>query len=190
VPLSEPPANLVRFPVSLWSRTLYRIHRAANDPVYFSNSGDGRFDLQPPHATLYLAVTAVGAVLEVFRTTLIPLAEVELRRLTTIEPTREWRLADCTTSAARGYGVTAAIHSDPNYEICQRWAAAFHEHGFDGILYRLSHDPSGGEMGIALFRSASAAAPLRVTGTAEINDALLSEVRASFTMIVVATPGA
>jgi hypothetical protein len=44
-------------------------------------------------------------------------------------------------------------------------------------------------MGIALFRSDSAA-PLRVTGTAEINDALLSEVRATFTMIVVATPGA
>lgn len=68
---------------------------------------------------------------------------------------REVKLADCTAERARSWGVTAEIHSTPEYRSTQVWADAFARSGFDGVRYLLRHDPSQGLRGVALFGPAS-----------------------------------
>lgn len=200
MPLSEPQAaagpssagTLSGFPSFGLpaGQQLYRIHRAARDPISFSSSGEGRFDLPAPDGTVYFAADEIGALIEVFRSNLIPLDEVRVRRLARITiPKAVLRVADCTASKARGYGITAAIHSTPDYALCQRWAVAFRNAGFDGIRYRLSHDPSQQEIGIALFVPDDAAKLLVVENDAEIEDNLLGIAQQRFGMFVVPTPG-
>lgn len=65
-------------------------------------------------------------------------------------------LADCTSSRSRAFGITAEVHSTPNYEITQAWAAAFESAGFHGIHYFLRHDPGQRLTGVALFGPAGA----------------------------------
>src|SRR5205823_8141686 len=96
---------------------LYRLHRSDGGPWWFSSDGSGRFDLrESDHGTCYLAVSAVGAFIEVFRVaTVIPEAEVEARSLSTLAPPKRVNLADCTVSAARKFGITGAVHTQPDY---------------------------------------------------------------------------
>lgn len=183
MPLTDPPQTLHGFPSVPAPRLLYRIHRSSHDPLYFSSTGDGRFDLRP-RGTLYAAETPVGAFLEVFRSRLIPSAEVAARSLTTLEGTQELQLADCTSPEARGFGVTAAIRSTPDYAITQRWALAFADAGLDGIQYLVSHDPSAGERGVALFDGES----LATAASAPIPDDLVAEVQRRFGLLVLPAP--
>ena len=106
-PLGLPPDDLSRFPAFGVDRrrSLYRIHRTDAGPWWFSGDGSGRFDLRDGRGSCYLAVTPVGAFIEVFRvTTVIPEAEVEARSLSSLVPPTRARLADCTVSAARKFG--------------------------------------------------------------------------------------
>jgi hypothetical protein len=190
VPLGDPPASLDGFPSLSPVGLLYRIHRSDHDPLHLSSIGAGRFDLPETRGTLYTAETPVGAFVEVFRGRLIPSAEIAARSLTTIARTRaRLMLADCTNPGARAFGVTAAIHSTPDYDLTQRWAVAFANAGFDGISYLVSHDPSADERGIALFADVSK--PLRGIGSTEstpIPDELVAEVQRRFGLLVVPTP--
>ena len=183
MPLSDPPGSLDGFPSAPAPRPLYRIHRSSHEPLYFSNSGSGRFDLPAPRGTLYAAATAVGAFLEVFRGHLIPTAEVAARSLTTLEPTSELRLADCTSPEARRFGVTAAIHSTLDYALTQHWALAFADGGFDGVYYLLSHDPSASERGVAIF-----AELIRSIVSAPVPDDVVADVQRRFGLLVVPAP--
>jgi hypothetical protein len=185
VPLGDPPASLDGFPSLSSFGNLYRIHRSDHEPLYFSNTGAGRFDLPAPRGTLYTAERPVGAFLEVFRGHLIPSAEVAARTLTTLTRTAERLvLADCTSPAARVFGITAAIHSTPDYELTQRWALAFAEAEFDGIYYLVSHDPSAEEYGVALFADVSS----WPQSSTPIPDDLLAEVQRRFGLLVVPAP--
>jgi RES domain-containing protein len=183
VPLADPPPTLDAFPSIPAPSVLYRIHRSSLDPLYFSNTGAGRFDLSAPRGTLYTAETPVGAFLEVFRERLVSSAEVTARSLTTLDPIRELRLADCTHPEARSFGVTAAIHSTPDYALTQRWALAFADAGFDGIEYLVSHDPSASERAVAVFAEA-----IRSTTSAAIPDDLAAEVQRRFGLLVLPAP--
>jgi len=81
-----------------------------------------------------------------------------------VPPTRT-RLADCTISAARKFGITGAIHTQPDYTVPQAWAEAFAAAGFGGIRYRVSHDPAQRELGVVLFGAAGEQSfPVRRTG--------------------------
>jgi hypothetical protein len=189
VPLEEPPESLSGFPVVVLDETalLARIHRAERDPIHFSAGETGRFDIEPD-GTLYLARTQEGAFLEVFRGRLLPLEEVAVRKLALIRPRRALSLADLTSPACRGFGITAAIQASPDYALCQRWAAAFRAAGFDGVRYRLSHDPSGESIGIALFgRGDEAGARLEVVDDQPIGDELVERVRKQFGVLVLPT---
>lgn len=186
MPLEEPPEVLDGFPdvVLETGVVLARIHRSENDPLFFSTSGDGRFDISP-EGTLYLAADEVGAFLEVFRSRLVPADEVAARRLAVVALQADSRLADLTSAAGRGFGITAAIHASSDYRLCQRWAAALDRHGFDGVLYRLSHDPSAEAVGVALFGPREAAlARVAVVDDRPIEDELIEEVRARFGVLV------
>jgi hypothetical protein len=189
-PLGLPPDDLSRFPAFGVDRrrSLYRIHRTDAGPWWFSGEGSGRFDLRDGRGSCYLAVTPVGAFIEVFRVaTVIPEAEVEARSLSSLVPPARARLADCTVSAARKFGITGAIHTQPDYTVPQIWAEAFAAAGFDGIRYRVSHDPAQRELGAVLFGDAGEPS-LPVRRTEPIPASVIEAARQRFGLIVAPTP--
>jgi hypothetical protein len=189
-PLRRPPDDLSGFPAFDLRRRerLYRLHRSDVRPWWFSGDGSGRFDLRDGMGTCYLAVTAVGAFIEVFRVeTVIPEGEVEARALSTVAPPKRVSLADCTVSAARKFGITGAIHTQPDYALPQAWAEAFAAAGFGGIRYRLSHDPAQKELGVALFGPAGAQS-LPVRATEAVPAVVVEEARQRFGLVVAPTP--
>jgi hypothetical protein len=189
-PLSDPPTPLTGFPGYRLSpdRPLIRIHRHDRGPWWFSHDKTGRFDLTAPRGTCYLAEEPIGAFVEVFRhSAFVQDSDVARRRISTLYVERPVVLADCTTRRARAFGVTAAIHSSEDYARTQRWAEAFADAGFDGIRYRLSHDPAQRAIGVALFGPAGSAA-WPVAATAPIDDALIAAVQRRFGIRVLPTP--
>jgi hypothetical protein len=101
--------------------------------------------------TCYLGREPVGCFLEAFRGTLVTQEEVEARWISALSLPSEVNLADCAATRSRELGITAEIHSSPDYAMTQAWAAAFFQAGFDGIHYLLRHDPAQRSAGIALF---------------------------------------
>jgi hypothetical protein len=189
-PLGLPPEDLTRFPAIDVDRrrSLYRIHRSDVGPWWFSGDSTGRFDLRDGRGSCYLAVTPVGAFIEVFRVaTVIPEAEVEARSLSSLVPPARTRLADCTVSAARKFGITGAIHTQPDYTVPQAWAEAFAASGFGGIHYRLSHDPAQRELGIVLFGIAGEQS-LPVRRTEPVPASVIEAARQRFGLVVAPTP--
>ncbi|MDP9306800.1 MAG: RES family NAD+ phosphorylase [Actinomycetota bacterium] len=190
-PLGLPPEDLTRFPAFDVDRrrSLYRIHRTDVGPWWFSGDGTGRFDLRDGRGSCYLAVTPVGAFIEVFRVgSVIPEAEVDARSLSSLVPPARVRLADCTVSAARKFGITGAIHTQPDYTVPHVWAEAFAASGFGGIRYRLSHDPAQRELGIVLFGTAGEQS-LPVRRTEPVPASLIEAARQRFGLVVAPTPG-
>lgn len=189
MPLEEPPGSLAGFPAAVLDKTtvLARIHRAETNPIFFSTRGKGRFDLSP-EGTLYLAGSDEGAFLEVFRGRVVALEEVAIRRLAFIGLRGNARLADLASASSRGFGITAAIHATPDYILCQKWAAALHVAGFDGVRYSLSHDPSGNSVGVALFGPEHQVVPrLALVDDQSMADELIERVRRQFGVLVLPT---
>lgn len=139
---------------------LYRVHQQIHKPWHFASDGLGRFDLGLPAGTCYWATEPLGAFMEVFRDVAMVSEEAVMQRaISRHELTENLRLADCTSARARRFGLTAAIHAADEYEKTQAWAAAWAEHGFDGVLYYASHDPSLELCGVAIFGPRGASEP-------------------------------
>lgn len=90
--------------------------------------------------------------------------------------------------ASRHFGVTAAIHSTPDYALCQRWAAAFADAGFDGINYLASHDPSVNERSVAIFQGSAKAEKLARLMSSDIGEEVIRDVDQRYGIVVVPTP--
>lgn len=190
-PLGAPPDSLDGFPV--WrltsERVLYRVHQRTRSPWYFDSSPHGRFNLSPPRGTCYLAETAAGAFLETLgrQGRLIPRVEVDIRALSMLTISSELTLADCTVARSRGYGVTAALHALEDYARTQSWARAFAEAGFDGIRYRVSHDPRARSRAVALF-GPSGEAPWPRSTWSPISEVVIRSIERAFGLLVVPAP--
>lgn len=168
---------------------IFRIHRRDHTPWWFSSDGNGRFDLSgEEEGTCYLAETPVGAFIEVFRhQPVIAAEEVDARLLATLSTRKRSKIADCTMAKARRFGITAAIHTQPDYELTRRWAQAFAKAGFHGIRYRVSHDPSQRELGVALFGPAGDQDwPVRADDP--IGTDVIEEAQARFGLVVAPAP--
>ena len=191
-PLALPPDDLRGFPRHRLGagRPLYRVHRADRAPGWFSGDGSGRFDLGDDRGTLYLALSELGALIEAFRSgTVVAEAEVAARQLSTVAFDRTLTLADCASTRARAFGVTAEIHSSPDYELTQAWARALAATEVAGIRYRLRHDPAQRELGVALFgrRGEDASVPIDASGP--IAEDVLRQLARRFGITVSPTPG-
>lgn len=128
------------------------MHRTEHGAWWFSSDGSGRFDLNPPNGACYLAEALVGALIEHFDgITVIPELELERRSISILKPDARLRLADCTSPAARRFGVDLALSAGEDYAQTQRFAVWFHDGGFDGVRYLLRNDPAATLVGIALF---------------------------------------
>ena len=171
----------------------FRIHRAQLEPWWFSSDGTGRFDL--PTGTglgaCYMAEERAGCFLEVFRDwILIPEQEVAARSIAEIDLPAGVRLADCTESRAREFGMTAEIHSTSDYRITHEWAMALSKAGFAGIRYFLRHDPGQTLVGIAWFGPTGDSTPPSGQALAQepIGADLIEEVGRRFGIRVLPAP--
>jgi hypothetical protein len=186
-PIPPPPADLRRFPArTLKPETpLFRIHCASFGAWWFGSSGQSRFDLPEPQGTCYLALSPAGAFVETFgRYPVIPLELVDERRLAKTAVSGPARLADTTVKRALGFRCPLTIGASEQYERTQEWALAFAAHRFDGILYRLSHDPSARQRGVALFGPAGEQAAPPEVDDQPIDSQLLRDIRRRFRLTV------
>jgi hypothetical protein len=141
-------------------REIYRIHRlerlSGNTGWWFSFDGTGRFDpVGTGKGSCYFAERPLGAWVEVYRRQML-LAETAVldRRLMTVRVGRDLRLADLTSRRALGFGVTASLGANEQYDAGQAFAADALGAGFAGIRYLVRHDPAQKLYGIALFGEA------------------------------------
>jgi hypothetical protein len=188
--LSPPPAKLGNFPRRALRSTTDLVRIQPNDlgPWWFSSGGHGRFDLAPPNGTCYVALSPLGAFVEVFRGfTIVDSADVAHRALSRLCVPRDVVLADCTSPRARRFGVTGEIHSTADYTATQGWAEAFRGAGFAGVRYFCGQDPSQRELGVALFGVAGAA-DWPVAETTPIAEQVLRAVERRFGIHVLPTP--
>ncbi|CCQ15582.1 putative uncharacterized protein [Rhodococcus sp. AW25M09] len=160
VHLSEPkPASELagRFPSYTYpaGTDFFRSHRASLGTWWYSSSGGGRFDLEEPDGTCYLAEGEVVTLLEIFGGQLVvPRYEVDARAASTITLGSDVTLADLTANTGVAFGVTAEIFSTADYSLTQRWAAALRAAGFEGLRYWARHELERAGRCIALFGEA------------------------------------
>lgn len=167
MPLGMPPSDgLDQFPRRALDGQLHRIHLERDpatgelrEPWWFASTephdaGEGgRFDLQPPAGTCYLAESLIGAALEVFPSHMGLVPSSALRRRRGIEitvPDDAPHAGDFTAVAARGFGVNAEIHSTPVRPVTRAWAEALFAAGWRALRTFIRHDPAQREAAVAL----------------------------------------
>lgn len=159
-------ADLSEFPERILesSTPLHRIHRASRRACFFGGSGDHRFDPLPGHSgtfgVCYFGLEPLAAYVEVFgRVRAVQRSDIDARRLSTARVTRPLRVADLTQREVLGrFGVTAAHSTGADYRPAQMLSARLNAAGFDGILYRIRHDPQMELEALALYGELGATA--------------------------------
>ena len=153
--LPEPPPSLAGFPAARPPSRLVRVCRRANTTWWFSCNGAGRFDLESPEGTCYLATDAFAALREASRAGPVTPEWVRHRELRIVAPPDpKARLAATTRARAAAFGVTTELITIIPYGLPRRWAAAFRGSGFDGIRHQTRHDPRARSSGVSLFGAA------------------------------------
>ena len=164
------------------------MHREGHGAWWFSSDGSGRFDLERPNGTCYLAQTPLGTLIEHFDgIDLIPQEDLDQRRIASLSPGRALRLADCTSSHIRSFGADLSLSAGSDYARTQQFAAWFHANSFDGVRYFLRNDPAATLIGIALFGSAGEQ-DLPILSSAPVDEATLEEAASRFGVEVVPLP--
>lgn len=160
--LPEPPADLAGFPSVLiqTSTPLYRAVAAPHPhPVgawWFSSNG-GRFDLPSPNGTCYMATSMKAAIRErlgrVLRQgTLLPATLMNGMEVVTLHLVTPARLADTGNENAANWGAIRELASlTGDYSRTVRWAVAFKDANFDGILYEPRFSSLASATAIGLF---------------------------------------
>jgi hypothetical protein len=133
-----------------------RACRRGRGTWWFSSDGSGRFDLEAPHGTCYLATDPIGALREATRGGPVSTTWVADRELWTVTPpdAAARRLAATTHQAAARFGLTTELVTVVPYDLPRRWASAFHHAGYAGIRHELRHDPRARPSGVSLFGAA------------------------------------
>jgi hypothetical protein len=172
---------------------LYRIHRAAGDPWFFS-CGPGRFDPVgiPGRGASYWAQDALGAWVETFRTRmLLPEREIAERRLSIATLREELVVCDLTVRRALSAGVTVALTAGGDYSASQALANRLHGE-YAAVRWRVRHDLRQRLIGVACFGDtepgATTRAALPATATSEIPDELISTVCRLFRYQILPNP--
>lgn len=155
--MTSPSPDWNDFPeVTLYpERVLYRVHRTANDPVYFCSDGTGRFDITSVDGigTCYVAPSPIGAYVETLgRLGTISESDVAERSLSELVLTRPLKLADMTNRQVLGsHRITGDLSVGTDYAESQAVASELYAVGFDGIYYTARHDPAFQERSVAVF---------------------------------------
>ncbi len=141
----DPQADLAAFP----RRTVpkgpqwYREH-GPQGPWYFASGPGGRFNLDAPHGTLYLANKPEAAARERIgpdhvQHGLIPHSIVEHRWVSTLSLVETVSAAHLTHDAAPNFRAVPELTVMRPYDTPRAWARAFYAAGFTGIWAMLRH---------------------------------------------------
>ncbi|MEO6715266.1 MAG: RES domain-containing protein [Mycobacteriales bacterium] len=153
-------ADLRRFP----ARSLragarwHRQHAESTGPWWFSSTGAGRFDLQEPRGTCYLASSARAAVRERIGPdftahAMVPRSLLQGRVVSALPVPHDVRAANLDAAAAARHGITRELSVMVPYDVPRAWAAALDHAAYGGIVAGLRYSP-GGAVGLALFGDA------------------------------------
>lgn len=150
-----PPADLNRREPLIYlaptAKLWYRSHGASYGPVFFGKSKAHRWDApKSDYGVLYLGTDARGAFMEsigrgVLRTRLVPASQLQTRRLSQLQFTKELRLIDFVSSGGlTRVGAEGSLANGLGYRNSQRWSQALRAHPVkaDGINYRSRYDPA------------------------------------------------
>jgi len=154
----QPNVDLAAFPAKLIpaKRVVYRQHASKHSPWYFASGDRGRFNLDEPSGTLYLATTPKAAALELVgpdaaANGYINASVVNGRLISKLRTPVAIRAACLTSPNALNWRIVVhELISMPTYIIPRAWARAFAVAGFAGLWVPLRFsDPK--PRGIALF---------------------------------------
>lgn len=157
--LGEPGDDLSGFPARTIRRNtpLYRAHSLGNGPWWFSNDGNGRFDLRAPEGTCYVADQSAAALRErlgprVVRSGTVLRDELQQTLVSRVSLPAPAHVANTAHPDAYVYRCTTEISTVVDYGLTNRWATAFRRDGWMGVRYtaRLAT----GAMSVALFGTA------------------------------------
>ncbi len=127
---------------------LYRAQGAGYDSAEYYASSAGRFDLESPRGTWYLARDLESAIFEYlgldgYAMRVVPRGTADQFEVWMFDAVEREQLADIKHRSAASYGVTSELGVMTPYAIPRRWADAFDAAGFDGIQYESRFTPSG-----------------------------------------------
>lgn len=139
-----PPADgvdLTEFPAAdPPSGNYFRAHTIGRGPWFFASAGSGRFDIQKPNGSCYLAdrpETAIRESLGVFTATTgcVTSEMAEQKQVSFLALPGGLRAANLSDHLAIRYKVTRELSTMSDYSVPHSWAKAFHSNGFGGVRY-------------------------------------------------------
>jgi len=163
VALPNPSSDLDGFPQFRLrkGRKLFRAHRTGLGPWWFASDDEGRFNLDLPFGTCYLATDERTALRERLGRDMVKLnivgalwADETQVSLLTLQTGA--RVADTCHQDAVNYGVTREIstYTGRRYVRTRKWANAFSTHGLGGVRYESRFTTIATPNAIALFGKA------------------------------------
>jgi hypothetical protein len=159
--LAPPPERLPGFP--RWSlstdRPIYRAHTSGSSPWWFASGPHGRFDLDEPRGTCYLAATPETAARERWGRALVAqqvvmASDADATVVSALRVPRRSSLADARSARAIMFGVTREISTLVPYDVPRSWAAAFDAAGAQGVRYDARFSTAPKAVAYALFGAA------------------------------------
>ena len=113
--LRRPKADIAGFPVRVLrkGRKLHRAHHRDNGPWWFASDTGGRFNLDPPNGTCYLAIDEETALRERLGPTtgVVSHAWADETRVSLVEVQRGGRVANTCHNLATHFGITREVES-------------------------------------------------------------------------------
>ncbi|MGO4691046.1 RES family NAD+ phosphorylase [Glaciibacter sp. 2TAF33] len=133
----------------------FRAHDPRFSAWFFSSTGAGRFDLEAPRGTCYVADSVRTAVREKLGQTAVGTKAVaESVARTIMVSTVEMpvgRFANTSDEHAEDFGVTRELTVMGDYTVTHSWAEALADAGFNGIRYASRYTTSPGPNSWAIF---------------------------------------
>jgi hypothetical protein len=163
--LRRPPNDIAGFPVLQLrkGKVLFRAHKVGNGPWWFASDVGGRFNLDAPAGTCYLAVDGETALRErlgpdMVRPGMVSQTWADETIVSKVSVQRGGRVADTCHKDAPKYGMTreVATYTGARYALTRRWAKKFHEAGLRGVLYESRFTTIAEPNAFALFDSTGA----------------------------------
>lgn len=139
--LRKPKADITGFPVRRLARRreLYRAHHRDFGAWWFASDTQGRFNLDPPNGTCYLATDEETALRERLGPTtgVVSYGWANETRVSLLAIQRGGRVANTCHHLATHFGMTreVATYAGREYRLTRLWANKFHAIGLRGILY-------------------------------------------------------
>lgn len=142
--LRKPPADISGFPTKQLrkGRMLYRAHHVDNGPWWFASDDGGRFNLDSPAGTCYLAIDEETALRERLGRAMVKRGVVsqgwaDETAVSRVGVFKGGRVAHTCHREATHYGITREIatYARRGYGLTRSWARRFHAVGLRGVLY-------------------------------------------------------